>query len=418
LQGAPLLISDLEREIFPARVADYRPEDLDALLASGEVIWIGREQVGDRDGRIALYLAEGVGRLAFSGNSPRPDEPPLSERAQQILEVLRTRGASFFAELHQASGGNYPGNTQEAIWELVWRGLITNDTFYPARNLARSRDTRSHRGVPGDGRPGSPEFLRSLRARGVRGRQPEGRWSLVEQRKPKESISFTEYAAATAQQMLVRYGIAIRENVNSEGVQGGYSAIYPALRTMEESGWIRRGMFVAGMGAAQFATTAAIDMLRSLRHAPEQTETVHLAASDPANPYGAMLPWPRAASDGEGGAHGMARAAGASVVLIDGELAAFVRRRNPAVRVFLPGDEPERSHSAAALARKLAGIASVRQGRRSGLLIETINDEAAAKHFLASFLEEAGFVPSMAGYHLRRAMPPIEDEAEETAFHA
>ncbi len=418
LQGAPLLVSDLEREILPARVADYRPEDLDALLASGEVIWLGREPVGDRDGRIALYLLDSADRLLPPDVAAAEDAQPLSERAEKILDVLRRRGATFFGELHRACGGNYPGDTQDAIWQLVWRGLITNDTFHPLRNLIRPRDSRSHRGMPGDGRPGSPEFLRSLRARGVRGRAPEGRWSLVEQRRPKESITFTEHAAAVAQQMLVRYGIVMREAAQGEEIAGGYAAVYPALRTMEESGWIRRGMFVAGLGAAQFATTAAIDMLRNLKHAPEQPETLHLAAADPANPHGTILPWPRSGTESESATHGMARAAGASVVLVNGELTAFLRRRNPAIRVFLPPEEPERSHFAAALARKLAEIAGMRQARRSGLLIATINDEPASQHRLARFLEDAGFVASVAGYHLRRAAPAFEDEAEETAFHA
>jgi ATP-dependent Lhr-like helicase len=417
LQGAPLLVSDLERDILPARVAGYRPEDLDALLASGEVLWVGKEQVGDRDGRIALYIADAAGRLLPPAES-RPNEP-LSERGQQIIEILRRQGASFFAELHGACGGTYPGDTQDAIWELVWRGLITNDTFHSLRNLTRPQETRAQRGIPGEARPGSPEFLRSLRARGLRGRMPEGRWSLIEQRRPQQAISFTEHAAALAQQILVRYGIVMRESAAAEDISGGWSSIYPALRAMEESGWARRGMFVAGMGAAQFATTAAVDMLRSLKAAPEQPEVVHLAASDPANPYGTLFAWPRLGIEEEAGPHGMARASGASVILVDGELAAFLRRRNSAIRVFLPEEEPARSRTAAALAHKVAEIAIERQERRSGLLISIINDRPAIEHPFARFLEEAGLVRSVAGYHLRRVIPRVrEDEPEETSLHA
>jgi ATP-dependent Lhr-like helicase len=190
----------------------------------------------------------------------------------------------------------------------------------------------------------------------------------------------------------------MRETAIAENLAGGYPAIYPALKTMEENGWIRRGMFVAGMGAAQFAMTAAVDMLRSLRAEPEKPEAVHLAANDPANPYGSLLAWP-------GANHSMARAAGASVVLINGQLAAFLRRRNPAIRVLLPENEPDRTRFARELAKKLAEVAIRRQGRRSGLLIGEINDAPAREHFLGRFLEEAGFVSSAPGFQMRRVEP-------------
>jgi ATP-dependent Lhr-like helicase len=173
--------------------------------------------------------------------------------------------------------------------------------------------------------------------------------------------------------------------------------VYPALKTMEESGWIRRGMFVTGLGAAQFATPAAINLLRSLRSPDTRADAVLLAASDPSNPYGSVLPWLEGTSD-----HSMARAAGARVVLVNGRLAAFFRIRNPAMRVFLPADEPERSQTACHLAHKLADTAIRYQSRRSGLLISTINDEPAMSHFLGSYLEENGFVSSAAGYQMRR----------------
>src|SRR6185312_5383451 len=140
------------------------------------------------------------------------------------------------------------------------------------------------------------------------------RWSLVSSRAVVASP--TEWVASMAQQLLVRYGVVSREAAAAENIAGGYSAVYPALRTMEESGWVRRGMFVAGMGAAQFATPSAVDMLRSLRRPDERGEAVHLAASDPANPYGSLLPWSEGSTE-----HGMARAAGANVVLVNGRLA-------------------------------------------------------------------------------------------------
>jgi ATP-dependent Lhr-like helicase len=174
---------------------------------------------------------------------------------------------------------------------------------------------------------------------------------------------------------------------------------------MEENGSVRRGMFVAGMGAAQFAHSGAIDMLRSLRTEPDRPEAVHLAACDPANPYGNLLPWP-------GENHGMARTAGASVVLVNGQLAAFLRRRNPAIRVLLPENEPDRTRFARQLASTLAQVAIRRQTRRTGLLIGEINDAPAREHFLARFLEEAGFVVSPLGLQMRHIAGPAQPEPE------
>ncbi len=377
LQGAVLIASDLEREILPARVLDYGPNDLDALMASGNVVWIGREQLGDRDGRIALYLADGLPKLIAAAAVPE-----LSERAQRIAQVLREMGASFFAPLHQASGGGFPGDTQAALWELVWAGMVTNDTLHPLRNLLYVKDGERPRRELRDGPPGSPEFLRRFRARTGGSHAAEGRWSLVAQR-IGAPVSATEWSANVAQQLLARNGIVMRETAIAESVPGGYPVLYPALKTMEENGWIRRGMFVAGLGAAQFAMTAAVDMLRSLRAEPERPEALHLAASDPANPYGSLLPWP-------GENHGMARAAGASVVLVNGQLTAFLRRRNPSIRIILPENEPERSRTARELARKLAEVAIRRQTRRSGLLIGEINDAPAREHFLVAFPRRSG----------------------------
>ena len=163
-------------------------------------------------------------------------------------------------------------------------------------------------------------------------------------------------------------------------------------------------MFVAGMGAAQFATPAAVDLLRSLRHPTDRPEAVHLAASDSANPYGNLLPWV------EGGAeHNMSRSAGASVILVNGRLTAFLRRGNPAIRIMLPEEEPDRSHVARAVAQKLAEVAIQRQSRRGGLLVETINDAPAAGHFLAHFLEESGFAATAAGFQMRRLTASPEE---------
>src|SRR5262249_30243564 len=160
---------------------------------------------------------------------------------------------------------------QAALWELAWSGRVTNDTFHPLRGLLSPDDRKRERAAIADGPPGSPEMLRRLRSRTSAGGRPQGRWSLVKQRGVAPSTA-TQWSANIAQQLLARNGIVMRETALAENIAGGYPSIYPALRTMEESGWIRRGMFVAGLGAAQFAAPAAVDMLRAQRRestAPE-----------------------------------------------------------------------------------------------------------------------------------------------------
>ena len=390
LQGATLLISELEREILPARIADYRPADLDMVMASGQVVWVGVEQVGNRDGRVALYLSESLPAL-LPPQELRSGVAELSERARQVLDFLTQKGASFFAAIHAGLGGGYPGETRDALWELVWAGQITNDTFHPLRDLLRSSESQRQRSETFAGAPpGSPDFVRRFRSHS--GGQAQGRWSLIGER-VAAAISVTEWSANIAQQLLVRHGIVLRETAIAENVPRGYPMIYPALKIMEDGGWVRRGMFVAGLGAAQFAMPAAVDMLRSLRPEQESFEALFLAATDPANPYGALLPWPRRDGNGsannndesiesqpatEGaestdgqtaasgnipaGSHGMSRTSGAGVILVNGHLAAFLRRRNQEIQVFLPEAEPERTRFARELGKKLAELAIRRQG--------------------------------------------------------
>jgi ATP-dependent Lhr-like helicase len=216
----------------------------------------------------------------------------------------------------------------------------------------------------------------------------QGRWSLVQP--PRGSA--TERATATVHQLLARYGVLVREAAAVESIPGGFSAIYPVLKGMEESGRVRRGYFVAGFGATQFGSAGALDLLRAFRDEPEEPETVMLAATDPANPYGSLLKWPAA---------GLMRVPGASVILVNGMLAAYVGRGEKQLSVFLPEDEPLRSTVAREVARMLAGL--VAGGRRRALLIADINDAPAAKSDLAPFLAEAGFVPTSMGYQMRNA---------------
>jgi ATP-dependent Lhr-like helicase len=418
LQGTAVLASELEREILPARLAEYSSNDLDMVMAAGEVVWVGVEQIGDRDGRVALYLTESLS-LLLPPEELRDDVAPLSERAQKIIDALLKQGASFFAQLHAAIGGGFPGETQEALWELTWVGRVTNDTFHPLRTLLRANQTKRDRAELAQGPPGSPEFLRRLRSRTSEGGRAQGRWSLVQQR-IAEPLNITQWSANIAQQLLVRHGLVMRETAIAENIPRGYPSVYPALKTMEDGGWIRRGMFVAGLGAAQFAMPSAVDMLRSLRTEPQTPEAIFLAATDPANPFGTLLPWPRTEEVGDAaGAHGMSRTSGAGVILVNGNLAAFLRRRNPTMRVFLPEGEPERSSVARELAKKLAELAIRRQGRRSGLLIGEINQVPAREHFIARFLEEAGFVNTALGFQMRRvatiALPSAGNDDEEPA---
>jgi ATP-dependent helicase Lhr and Lhr-like helicase len=418
MQGVAILASELEREILPLRISDYRAGDLDTLMAAGEIVWLGVEPIGERDGRIALYLTESL-PLLLPPKEMLPERPDFSERAKQIVDFLAGHGASFFAAIHAACGGGFPGESLDALWELVWARQITNDTFQPLRNLTRPPDRERNRPVFADDRPGSPEFLRRLRSRGAGSGRAQGRWSLVQQR-IATALTPTQWTANISQQLLIHNGIVSRETALAENIPGGYNTVYPAFKRMEESGWTRRGMFVAGLGAAQFAMPAAVDMLRSLRVEPAAAEVIYLAATDPANPYGTILPWPRAGDEETNLPvhHAMARVAGAGVVLINGNLAAFLRRRNPAIRVFLPESEPERSSSARELAKKLAELAIRRQSRNSGLLVAIINDKPAREHFLARFLEEAGFVNTVHGFQMRRvhsiaAPVAAEDLAED-----
>jgi ATP-dependent Lhr-like helicase len=228
-------------------------------------------------------------------------------------------------------------------------------------------------------------------------------------------ISTTPWSANVAQQLLTRHGIVMRETAVAESIPRGYTAVYPALKTMEDSGWIRRGMFVAGMGAAQFAATSAVDMLRSLRTEPSTPEVVFLAASDPANPYGAVLPWPRGESADSCNTHSMSRTSGAGVILVNGALAAFLRRRNSALRIFLPENEPERSQHSRELAKKLAELAVRWQGHRSGLLIGEINGAAAREHCISGQLKEFGFIDTALGFQMRRVTPRVPHRDAEVA---
>jgi ATP-dependent Lhr-like helicase len=484
LQGAPIPASLLETAILPARIADYAPTGLDTLIAAGEVAWAGVEPLGERDGRIALFLADKLPLLA----QQRPLAEPLTDREEKLLAVLESSGASFFDPLHEAVGGGYPGESIDALWSLVWRGLITNDSLHALRAYITRPDSartprriqtgaafRSRRTTPPTaqgrwallpirttessrkmlGAPGlasetgdtttarsrdfvsgqdfsraestpkstgalSHEEMLSLEKREVSGhdfgraaRIAKSTRALAPEGRP-QSPSTTESSHALALQLLNRYGVLTRESVAAENIPGGFSAVYDVLKALEESGRIRRGYFVAGLGATQFALPAAIDLLRQLRTEPppEKPEFVQLAATDPANPYGSVLRWPDlpvAAEDSETAPRILTRAAYAEVILRNGQLVAWLRRNNPNLLVFLPAEEPERSHVAAGLAHFICarGQEKMRGSSHQGVLITTINGQPVAAHPMARFLMDAGFYSGPLGMHLRRIPLPL-----------
>jgi ATP-dependent Lhr-like helicase len=408
LQAAPLPASLMEASILPARIAEYAPAGLDTLIAAGEVAWAGVEPMGERDGRIALFLADKLPLLL----QQRPQVEPLTEREEKIIAALESTGASFFERLHSSLGGGYPGETIEALWNLVWRGLITNDSLHALRAYIARPDTRSTRRV---------QTGVAFRSRRTTPPTAQGRWSLLRQGAQKSSQgspTTTEASHALALQLLNRYGVLLREQVAAENVPGGFSAVYGVLKALEESGRIRRGYFVAGLGATQFALPAAIDLLRQLRIAPpqEKPEFVQLAATDPANPYGSVLRWPElpvADEDLETTPRVLTRAAYAEVILRNGQLVAWLRRGNPNLLVFLPAEEPERSQTAAGLAHFICtrGQERLRGASQQGVLITTINGLPVAAHPMARFLMDAGFHPGPLGMHLRRIPLPLAQPA-------
>ena len=387
LQGAAIPASVLEREVLPARVDDYTPAMLDTLMSAGEVVWVGVESLGERDGRIALYLTDHLNQLRQPIDAP----PRLEGRAADIVDYLRKHGASFFAAIHDGIGGGFPAETVEALWDLVWKGVITNDTMQPLRAYARVEEPRTQkrsRGVP-------------FRSRRLVPPRAEGRWALVGYGAARPRM--TEWAAAISQQLLSRHGVVTRETVAAEAVAGGFSFVYQVLKAMEEAGRIRRGYFVAGLGAAQFAMPAALDLLRSMRDVPDTPRTVVMAATDPANPYGTLVKWPLDAlrSLGAGpNVSGPTRSAGALVILVDGACAAYLRRGERELLLFLPDAEPSRSRVAREVARMLLHLAGTREGRR-GMLIAEINGAAATAHPAARLFIEEGFAATAMGLQAR-----------------
>jgi ATP-dependent Lhr-like helicase len=372
LEGCPLHASVLESEVLPARIAGYRPADLDAICATGGIVWRGIEALGPSDGKIALYRRETFHLLAPPAGKAEGD------LAASVRSLLEARGALFFGDLLAITRA-FPPDLAAALWDLVWAGEATNDTIAPLRSLlAVPRDERRR------GRPG-----RIVRPSGPPG--TEGRWSLLP-REPagRAAPTETERRAALARALLERHGILTREAVGAEGVPGGFSAVYEVLKAMEEAGRVRRGYFVAGLGALQFALPGADDRLRSMRDPPEDPEVLVLSATDPASPYGAALPWP--AKEGAR----LERRAGARVLLRGGELIGYLNRTEGNLHTFLPADEPARGAAGRALAGALAE--PVEKGDRRAFLVPRIDGGPPEDSLLAPYLLERGFTSGYKGF--------------------
>jgi len=351
LQGFALPASVIERDVLAARVGAYNPRLLDELVSMGEVVWVGRGSLGQQDGRVALYLRREAPRLI---PSPLDGEGQVGAEVHESLrQHLLRRGAAFFADLYNAAGGGDEEAVLDALWDMVWAGEVTNDTFAPLRLLGPSARRR----------PGRPRLPRLSQPRAA------GRWSLVADLLGGAAPA-TERLHAQAGVLLQRHGVLTREAVLAEGVLGGFAGVYPVLRAMEEGGKIRRGYFVEGLGGSQFALPGAVDRLRALRE-PDQ-RVVALAATDPANPFGAVIGWPESAGR-------PARAAGAFVVLDSGDLRLYLERGG---RSLLSFGEVTPGHLAA------LAVAAGRMGRFE---IQKVNGGHVADSGLAGALKEAGF---------------------------
>jgi ATP-dependent Lhr-like helicase len=378
LQGLALTPHVWERDVLPRRLASYLPAWLDALCSSGELLWIGAGALGRRSGRVSLYFRDDLSLLA----PPTLKSPAPAGAGHDALRARLAVGPCFFTDL-LAALELAPEALLQALWDLAWAGEVTNDVFAPLRaprlTLASPRRRAAH-------------SVRRFSARRPSGARPDvqGRWSLT------APLLLTGAPAdgapemrlrAQAELLLERYGILTRELVLAEGLPGGFAALYPQLARLETLGLARRGYFIEGLGGIQFALPGAVERLRSLT-TPEESAPLVLAATDPAQPYGAALPWPvRPASQPAPArsARRPARAAGAHVVLVGAQPVLYLERGARALQVFLAPED-------ARLVSALATLADhVRAGRLPRIALERVDGAPVLGTPWEALLTGAGF---------------------------
>lgn len=420
LQGAPVPASALEKLVLPSRVADYSPTMLDELTAGGEVVWAGAGALPGKDGWVSLHMADAAPLLL-----PAPHPLELGPLHQAVLDALAGGYGLFFRQIADQVRAAHPECTDaqlaDVVWELSWSGRLTNDTLAPLRSLLGSGRTagatahRARRSVP-RGRYGSGVLTGGTgRPTASRGGPPTvaGRWSMLPEREPDT----THRAHALARTLLDRHGIVTRGTVAAEGVEGGFAAAYRVLSAFEDTGQARRGYVVEGLGAAQFAMDGAVDRLRAVSNArdraaglaadsgelfgaPPVGRALVLAAADPANAYGAALPWPEPPT---GAGHKPGRKAGSLVVLVDGELTLYMERGGKTLLAWPSG--PAEAESPDDDARLQAAVEALALAGRHGALgtvtVERVNGAPALTSPMGRTLETAGFHPTPRGFRLR-----------------
>ncbi len=416
LAGYAVPASALETLVLPARVSDYSPAMLDELTTSGEVLWVGRGALGRNDGWVGLLPA-----VAAPDLLDIPDRSALTPLHHRILDAIGPDNALFSRTILQRLDPDPPTDTElvAALWDLVWAGVLTNDSLAPVRQrLGTGRASHSRRPAPARARYarltrgalGRPALAaasaaaseRAVAATGTGFAGLAGRWS----RLPEPSPDSTRRAVVHTEVLLDRYGVLTRGSVTAEAIPGGFSAIYPVLRQAEETGRYRRGYFVEGLGAAQFGTAGSVDRLRSLAALAESTgadarataQALVLAATDPANPFGAALAWPETIRtddehDGRRG-HQPARKAGSLVVLAGGEAVLYVERGGRTVLSFTT--DPDLLEAAAA-----ALVAAVRSGALGTLHVQLADGSQVTNSALGKSLADAGFRQSPRGLQVR-----------------
>ncbi len=417
LAGALVPASALESLVLPARVVDYSPALLDEAMSQGIVLWQGHGALAGNDGWISLHLTDGA-ELTLHHPIDLPElDAEGRARVDAVGDVLESGGAYFFRSVVEQVR-ELPGSTDaavaDALWELVWSGRVAGDTYAPVRALLAQGRTAHKRTTKGPAvtRYGGRRGRLGALGGASRGLVPRvsapptvvGRWS----RLPEADIDPTRRAYAIAELLLDRYGIVTRGSVVAEEVPGGFAAVYRVLAAAEESGRVRRGYFVDGLGASQFGGSGAVDRLRSGSRIAdgggpstgdrEPPATIVLAATDPANPYGAALPWPDRAREGqETSKHQPGRKAGALVVLIDGALVLYVERGG---RTLLTWTDSTDALQSAADALALA----VREGALGRLTVEKADGAPVlgSADPLAAALLAAGFHATPRGLRLRR----------------